>query len=51
MFSQNFAQIARFTTFKCIVSAIIVAVMLVLALIVAKFSVKLWHFYIFLLKV
>lgn len=33
MFSRNFAQIARFTTFKRIVSAIIVAVMLVLALV------------------
>lgn len=33
MFSRNYAQIARFTTFKRIISAIIVAVMLVLALI------------------
>lgn len=33
MFSHNFAQIARFTTFKRIVSTIIVAIMLILALI------------------
>lgn len=33
MFSHNFAQIARFTTFKRAISAIIVAVMLILALI------------------
>lgn len=33
-FSHNFAQIARHTTFKRIVSAIIVAIMLVLALII-----------------
>lgn len=34
MFSHNFAQIARFTTFKRIVSTIIVAIMLILALII-----------------
>lgn len=33
MFSRNFAQIARFTTLKKVISAIIVAIMLVLALI------------------